>query len=237
MRSYAYQILSLITVTVVSLATSDGLNSNAGDVIQSLTNSPGSQGQWHGPALGSDTKSEINDWGEDADTNNARTEQPLVAESNDHGCSRANKRRRGNIDYCPSYEAPLQFRPSSHQEDPQTGSSQKKIEGSSTKPDKQPNPNTQTDGENLLAPSIDGENNCPARYRIPICATSKLEPDPTHEGGWRRERWDESAASDLLFQQDFCRICSLIQTLSFHSKYCHVLILTIQFCRVFSSSL
>lgn len=237
MRSYAYQILSLTTVTVVSFATSDGLNSNARDVIQSLTNSPGSQGQWDNPALGFDTKSAINDWREDADTNNSGTEQPLVAESNDHGCSRANKRRRGNIDYCPSYEAPPQFRPSSQQEDPQTDSSQKKTEGSSTELDQQPNSNTQTDGGNLLAPSIGGENNCPARYRIPICATSKLEPDPTHEGGWRRERWDESAASDLLFQQDFCRICSLIQTLSFHSKYRRILILTIQLCRASSRSL
>lgn len=237
MRSYAYQILSLTTVTVVSLATSDGLNSIAGDVIQSLTNSPGSQGQWDDPDLGFDTKGAIDGWGEDADTHNAGTEQPLVAESNDHGCSRANKRRRGNTDYCSPNDAPLQFRPSSQQEDPQTGSSKKPTEGSATEPGQQPNPNAQTDGKTLLAPSSRGENNCPARYRIPICATNKLDPDPTQEGGWRREPWDESAASDLLFQQDFCRICSLIQTLSLHSKCRHILILTTQLRRVSSRSL
>lgn len=212
MRSYTYQILSLTSVTVVSLATSDGLNSNAGDVIQSLMNLPGSQTQWADPALGFDTEGAIKGWGKDADTNNAWTEQPLVTESNDHGCSRANKRRRGNTDYCSPIDAPLQFRPSSQQEDPQTGSSKKTTEGSSTEPGQQSNPNAQTDGENLLGPSPGGENNCPPRYRIPICATSKLERDPTQEGGWRREPWDESAASDILFQQDYCRICSLIQT-------------------------
>lgn len=213
MRSYAYQLLSLTTVTVVSLATSDGLNSKAGDVIQSLRNFPGSQRQLDDAALGFDTKGAIKGWGEDAYTNNAWTEQPLVAESNDHGCSRANKRRRRNTDYCSPIDAPLQFRPSSQQEDPQAGSSKKTTEGSATEPGQQSNPNPQTDGENLLgpSPSTSGDNNCPPRYRNPICATSKLERDPTQEGGWRREPWDESAASDILFQQDFCRICSLIQ--------------------------
>lgn len=233
MRSYAYQILSLTTLTVVSLATSDGLNSNAGDVVQSLMNLPGSQGQWDNPAFGFDTRGAINGWGEDADTNNAGTGQPLVAESNDHVCSRANKRRRGNIDYCSPNDGPLQLRPSSQQKDPQTGSSKKPA----PEPGQQSNPNAQTDGENLLAPSPSGENYCPARYRIPICATSKLEPDPTQEGGWRREPWDESAASDLLFQQEFCRICSLIQTPSLHSNCRHILIVAIQLRRVSPSSL
>lgn len=216
MRSYVYQILSLTTITVLSLATSDGLNSDDSDVVQTLMNSPGSQGQLNDPALGLDSKDAIEGWGDVADTNNAGTGQPFLAESNNHGCSRTNKRRRRNTDYCSPKDAPLQFRPSSQQEDPQPGSSTKKTEGSSTDPGQQPNPNIQTDGENLLAPNVNKENNCPARYKIPICATSNLEPDPTQERGWRREPWDESAASDVLFQQDFCRICSLIQTLSLH---------------------
>lgn len=232
MRSSAYyQILSLTTVAVVSiLATSDGSNSNAGDEIQSLMNFlPGGQSQLDDePALGFDSKDAIiKGLGEDdADNNNDWTElqfqQPppsLLAESNNndhHGCtsSRANKkRRRGNTDYCSPINAPpLHFQgPSSQQEDPQTGSSKKAPEGSPTEPgQQQSNPNPQTDEENLLAPpsSTSGENNCPARYRIPICATTRLEPDPTQEGGWRREPWDESATSDVLFQQDYCRICS-----------------------------
>lgn len=250
MRSYCayYQILFSLTsvTTVVSLATtSDGLNSNGGDVIQSLMNFPDSQSQWDDIALlGFDySKGAIKGWGEDdADNNknnnnkNAWTEEPLVAEeSNYHGCtSRTNKRRRGkNTDYCPPTDAPpLHFRPrpSSSQQDgqTQTGSSsgKKPSKGSTTEPEPEPkrsqqqtnpNPQTHADGENLLAPSSsssstsasEGENTCPPRYRIPICATSKLERDPTQQGGWRREPWDESAASDVLFQQDFCRICSL----------------------------
>lgn len=135
-----------------------------------------------------------------------------------HGCSRVSKRRRGSTDYCSPIiidAAPLHFRrPSSQQEDAQTqtgGSStdKKPIKGSTTEPPSQQtnpnNPQTDGDGENLLAPSTSsGENNCPPRYRIPICPTSKLlEQDPTQEGGWWREPWDESAASDVLFQQDF----------------------------------
>lgn len=200
-------------------------------------NSPGSQGQWDDPTLDFNTKGAINGWGKDADTNIAGTEQPLVAESNDHRCSKANKRKRGNTDYCSSNDAPLQFRPSSQQEDPQTGSSKTITEGSATDPGQQSNLNTQTDGENLLAPSTSGENNCPARYRIPICATNRLEPDPTQEGGWRREPWDESAASDVIFQQDFCRICSFNQILPLQSKCHRIPILTILFHRVFPSSL
>lgn len=217
MRSYVYQILSLITTTVLSLASSSGLNSDAGDVVQtqSLMNSPlGSQGQLDDHAIGFNTKSAIDGWGTVTDTNNnAGTGQPFLAESNDHGCSRTNKRRRGNTDYCSPKDAPLQFRPSSQQEDPRPGSSTKKTEGSATDSGQQPNPNTQTSGENLLAPNINEGSNCPARYNFPICATSKLEFDPT-QGEWRRQPWDESAAPDLLFLQDFCRICSLTQTLS-----------------------
>lgn len=221
MHSYVYQTLSLTTITVLSLATSNGLNANAGDVVQvqSLMNSPpGSQGQLDDPNIGFDMKNEIEGWGGVADTNNARTGQPFLAESNDHGCARTNKRRRGNTDYCSPKDAPLQFRPSSQQEDPQPGSSTVKTDGSATGPGQQPNPNTQTDGENLLAPDDNKKNNCPARYKIPICATSKLEPDPAQEGGWRREPWDEIAAADVIFQQDFCRLCSLIQTLPLHSQ-------------------
>lgn len=232
MRSYTYQILLLTTVTVVSLlASSDGSNSNAGDAIQSLMNfPPGGQSQWGEPALvGFDSKDAmIKGLGEDDADNskNAWTElqfqpPPLLAESNnnddDHGCSsssRANKKRirRGNTDYCSPINAPpLHFLgPSSQQEDPQTGSSKKAAEGSPTEPGQQSNPNPQSDGENLLAPpsTSSEENNCPPRYRIPICATTRLEPDPTQPGGWRREPWDESAASEVLFQQDYCRICS-----------------------------
>lgn len=153
--------------------------------------------------------------------------------------SRANNRRRGkNTDYCsPIDTPPLHFRPrpsSSQQEEEEDGqtqtgsssssssSSKKPTKGSTVEPEpepsqqqKNPNPQTDADGENLLAPpssstsASEGENNCPPRYRTPICATSKLERDPTQQGGWRREPWDESAASDVLFQQDFCRICSL----------------------------
>lgn len=235
MHSYAYhQILSLTAITVFCLATSDGLNSNAGDDIQSLINSlPGGQSQWDEPAPVSFVSKNaiIKSLGEndaDSSSNNAWTElqfqqpPPLLAESNnndDHGCSssRANKkRRRGNTDYCSPINAPpLHFQgPSSQQEDPQTGSSKKAAleEGPPTEPGQQsdPNSNPQTDGENLLAPpsSTSGQNNCPPRYRIPICATTKLEQDPTQQGGWRREPWDESAASEVLFQQEYCRICS-----------------------------
>lgn len=213
MRSYVYQILSLTTITVRSLATSNDLNPSAGDVVQSLMNSPGSQGQLNDPALGFDTNGAINAWGEVINIDNAGIGQPLVAESNEHGCSRTNKRRRGNTSYCSPKDSPLQFRPSSQQENPQPGSSTKKTQESTTDTGSQSNPNIKTDGENLQTPYINEENGCPARYKIPICATSKLEPDPTREGGWRREPWDQSAASDVLFQQDFCRLCSLIQSL------------------------
>lgn len=221
MRSYVYQILSLTTITILSsLATSRGLGSNAGDVLQlqSLMNSPlGSQGQLDDPTIGVDTKSATDGWGRPViGINNAGTGQPFLADSNDNGCSRTNKRRRRNLDYCSPNDAPLQLRPSSQQEDPQPDGSTKKTEEFAPNLGQQPNPNTQTSGENLPAPNVNEENNCPARYKIPICATSKLEPDPTREGGWRREPWDEAAAADVLFQQDFCRICSLIQTLSLH---------------------
>lgn len=234
MRSYTYQLLLLTTVTVVSLlASSDGSNFNAGDAMQSLMNfPPGGQSQWGEPALvGFDSKdSIIKGLGEDDtdNSNKAWTElqfqpPPLLAESNnndddDHGCSsssRGNKKRirRGNTDYCSPINAPpLHFLgPSSQQEEdpPQSGSSKKAAEGSPTEPGQQSNPNPQSDGENLPAPpSTGGENNCPPRYRIPICATTRLEPDPTQQGGWRREPWDEPAASEVLFQQDYCRICS-----------------------------
>lgn len=232
-------VVSSLATTSDGLNSNDA---GGGDVIQSLMTFPPdshSQSQWDDdPALllGFDSKKAAiqKSWGEDADSrNNAWTEEPpLVAgESNYyyHRCSRVSKRQRGSTDYCsPIIDAPpLHFRrPSSEQEDAQTqtgGSStdKKPGKGSTTEPpSQQTNPNNpQTDGdgdgdgENLLAPSTSsGENNCPPRYRIPICATSKLEQDPTQEGGWRREPWDESAASDVLFQQDFCRICSL------HSK-------------------
>lgn len=214
MHSHVYQTLILTTITVLSLAFSNDLNSNAGDVVQvqSLMNSsPGRQGQLDDPTVGFDMKNEIEGWGGVADTNNPRTGQPFLAESNDHGCARTNKRRRGNTDYCSPKDGPLQFRPSSQQDGQQPGSSKKKTDGSATEPGREPNPNTQTDGKNLLAPNVNEENNCPARYKIPICATSKLEPDPTQEGVWRREAWDEIGAADVIFQQDFCRLCSLIQ--------------------------
>ena len=190
MPSLVYQILSLITIVIFSLAQQDDFDFTAGNFAQSLTDPVASLDG--SPAL---DLGEADVSGKIPDVNGLRISQAAVIEPDAHGCSNGRKRRRGDENFCPSTDTKP---PSSQQAKPQNSDEQP----SNGETGQQKEPETPQS-----MPVV--EAHCPEGH-FPMCAAPSLLEDPIAPGKYTIIRWLGHNIPQTIDIEEYSRFCPSI---------------------------
>lgn len=208
MPSFVYQVLSLTTIIILSLAQANGLDlttSNNINVAQSLFDPVANLDGSNVPALEYGTTSNADVSGINLDAHSVAIAQGVVARPDTHGCSNGQRRRRRDETSCPSTD--IEVPPSSQQNSPQNSVEQPSNEDTGLK-EQQDTP------ESMPAYAPVSESSCPDEH-FPICAAPNLLENPSAPGTFDTIPWVGYNIPQTIDISEYSRFCASIWAADF----------------------
>ena len=199
MPSFVYQVLSLTTIIILSLAQPDGFDLTTSNVAQSLIDPVASLDGLNVPAVGFGTSSNADVSGTNLDANSVGSAQVVVASPDTHGCSKDKRRRRRDKTSCPSTDIAV---PSSQQDKPQNSDGQP-SDGETGQENQQETP------ESIPSFAPELEVSCPEKH-FPICAAPNMLENPSAPGTFVYIPWVGHNIPQTLDVQEYSRFCASI---------------------------
>ena len=199
MPSFVYQVLSLTTIIILSLAQPDGFDLTTRNVAQSLIDPVASLDGLNVAALGFGTSSNADVSSSNLDANSVGSAQVVVARPDAHSCSKGKRRRRRDETSCQSTDIAV---PSSQQNKPQNSDEQPSDEKTG-----QENQQDTPDGVPSFAPVL--EVSCPEKH-FPICAAPNMLENPSAPGTYTYIPWVGHNIPQTIDVQEYSRFCASI---------------------------
>lgn len=196
MPSFVYQVLSLTTIIILSLAQPNSFDLTTSNLAQSLVDPVAILDGSNVPALGFGTDVS----GTNLDPNSVRIAQVVVARPDANGCSKGKRRRRRDENSCPSTD--IKVPPSSQQNKPQNSDGQ--PSNGETRQGKQQN---SLESMPAFAPEL--EFSCPEDH-FPICAAPNLLGNPSAPGTFDTIPWIGHNIPQTIDIEEYSRFCASI---------------------------
>lgn len=199
MPSFVYQVLSVTSLIILSLAQANGLDlTTSNNVIDPVAN-------LDVPALEFDTTSNADVSGTNLDAKSVEVAQVVVARPDADRCSKGKGRRRRDETSCPSkdIEVPLssqQKKPQNSDEQPSNGDTGQKKQ--------------QDAPESLPAYAPVPESSCPEEH-FPICAAPNLLENPSAPGTFDTIPWVGYNIPQTIDISEYSRFCASIWATDF----------------------